>query len=50
MTKTFDAIELSCQLREKTSRQLAKLSREQRIALINSHIRTQKRAETPVRR
>lgn len=38
-TKTFDAVEMSRTLREQTSRKLAQLTREQRIALLNSHIR-----------
>jgi hypothetical protein len=38
-TKTFDALEMSRQLREQTSRKLAVLTREERIALLNSHIR-----------
>jgi hypothetical protein len=39
MTKTFDALEMSRRLREQTSRKLAGLSREQRLALLNGHIR-----------
>lgn len=39
MTKTFDAVEMSRQLREQASRKLAMLTREQRVALLNSHIR-----------
>ena len=38
VTKTFDAVEMSRQLREQTSRKLALLTREQRVALLNSHI------------
>ncbi len=38
VTKTFDAVEMSRQLREQTSRKLATLTREQRVALLNSHI------------
>lgn len=37
--KTFDAVEMSRQLREKTSHDLASLTAEQRIALLNSHLR-----------
>ncbi len=33
--KTFDAVEMSRRLREQTSRKLAALTREQRIALLN---------------
>jgi len=40
MTKTFDAVEMSRRLREQTSRKLAALTREQRLALLNGHIRT----------
>lgn len=40
MTKTFDAVEMSRKLREQTSRKLAALTREQRLALLNAHIRT----------
>ncbi len=38
-TKTFDAVEMSRRVREETSRKLAALTREQRIALLNGHIR-----------
>jgi hypothetical protein len=38
-TKTFDAVEMSRRLREETSRKLAELTREQRLALLNSHLR-----------
>jgi len=38
-TKTFDAVEMSRRLREQTSRKLAGLTREQRLALLNGHIR-----------
>ena len=37
--KTFDAVEMSRRLREQTSRKLAALTREQRLALLNGHIR-----------
>jgi hypothetical protein len=37
-TKTFDAVEMSRRLREETSRKLAGLTREQRLALLNSHL------------
>jgi hypothetical protein len=37
-TKTFDAVEMSRRLREQTSRKLATLTREQRIALLNRQI------------
>ena len=37
--KTFDAVEMSRRLREKTSHELASLTAEQRIALLNSHLR-----------
>jgi hypothetical protein len=40
MTKTFDAVEMSRHLREQTSRKLAGLTREQRLALLNGHIRS----------
>ena len=40
MTKTFDAVEMSRRLREQTGRKLAALTREQRLALLNAHIRT----------
>lgn len=40
MTKTFDAAEMSRKLREQTSRKLAALTREQRLALLNGHIQT----------
>jgi hypothetical protein len=40
MTKTFDAVEMSRRLREQTSRKLAGLPREQRLALLNGHIRS----------
>jgi hypothetical protein len=39
-TKTFDAIEMSRDLREQTSRKLKALTREQRIALLNTHIQS----------
>ena len=38
-TKEFDAVEMSRRLREETSRKLAGLTREQRLALLNSHLR-----------
>ena len=38
LNKTFDAVEMSRQLREKTSHELASLTAEQRIALLNSHL------------
>ena len=38
-TKTFDAVEMSRRLREETGRKLAGLTREQRLALLNSHLR-----------
>ena len=38
-TKTFDAVEMSRRLREQTGRKLAALTREQRLALLNGHIR-----------
>jgi hypothetical protein len=37
-TKTFDAVEMSRGLREETGRKLAELTREQRLALLNSHL------------
>jgi hypothetical protein len=37
-TKTFDAVEMSRRLREQTSRKLAALTREQRVALLNRQI------------
>ena len=37
-TKTFDAVEMSRRLREETSRKLATLTREQRLALLNAHL------------
>lgn len=37
-TKTFDAVQMSRRLREQTSRKLAALTREQRLALLNGHI------------
>lgn len=40
MTKTFDALEMSRRLREQTSHKLASLTREQRLALLNTHIHT----------
>ena len=36
--KTFDAVEMSRRLREKTSHELASLTAEQRIVLLNSHL------------
>lgn len=39
MTKTFDAVEMSRRLRVETGRKLASLTREQRMALLNAHIR-----------
>jgi hypothetical protein len=38
-TKTFYAVQLSRQLCEQTGRKLALLTREERITLLNSHIR-----------
>ena len=38
-TKSFDAVEMSRRLREQTSRKLDALTREQRMALLNGHIR-----------
>lgn len=43
--KTFDAVEMSRRLREETSRKLAALTREQQIALLNSHLRPAPRGE-----
>ena len=37
--KTFDAVEMSRRLREDTSRKLATLTRAQRLALLNAHLR-----------
>ena len=37
--KTFDAVEMSRRLREQTSHELEALTAEQRIALLNSHLR-----------
>ncbi len=37
--KTFDAVEMSRRLREQTSHELESLTAEQRIALLNSHLR-----------
>ena len=45
-TRTFDAVEMSRRLREETSRKLAALTREQRLALLNAHLRPVPRAET----
>ena len=39
-TKTFDAVEMSRRLREDTSRKLATLTRAQRLALLNAHLRS----------
>lgn len=36
--KTFDAVEMARRLREQTSHELASLTAEQRIALLNSHL------------
>jgi hypothetical protein len=36
--KTFDAVEMSRRLREQTSHDLASLTAEQRITLLNSHL------------
>ena len=44
MTKTFDAVEMSRRLREQTGRKLAALTREQRLAMLNAHIRTTSKA------
>ena len=44
-TKTFDAVEMSRRLREETSRKLAALTREQRLALLNAHLRPAPPAE-----
>ena len=44
--KTFDAVEMSRQLRKKTSHQLASLTAEQRIALLNSHLREKPHSST----
>ena len=44
-TKKFDALEMSRRLREETSRKLAALTREQQIALLNSHLRPASRSE-----
>jgi len=38
-TKTFDAVEMSRRLREDTSRKLAALTRAERLALLNAHLR-----------
>ena len=45
MTKTFDAVEMSRRLREATSRKLAALTREQRLVLLNAHLRPRSRRE-----
>ncbi|GDY23809.1 hypothetical protein LBMAG56_51560 [Verrucomicrobiota bacterium] len=45
MTKTFDAVEMSRRLREATGRKLAPLTREQRLALLNAHLRPRVRRE-----
>ncbi len=37
--KTFDAVEMSRRLREETSRKLAALTRAQRLAILNAHLR-----------
>ena len=37
--KKFDAMEMSRRLREETGRKLAGLTRGQRLALLNSHLR-----------
>jgi hypothetical protein len=39
-TKTFDALQMSRRLREETGRKLAAMTREQRLAVLNSHLRT----------
>jgi hypothetical protein len=46
-TKTFDAVEMSRRLREETGRKLAGLTREQRLALLNSHLRPSAAASSP---
>ena len=38
-TKTFDAMEMSRRLREETSRKLTTFTHQQRIALLNAHLR-----------
>jgi len=38
-TKTFDAVEMSRRLREETGRKLAGLTREEKLTLLNSHLR-----------
>ena len=43
--KTFDAVEMSRRLREKTSHELESLTADQRIALLNSHL--QQKANSP---
>ena len=44
--KTFDAVEMSRRLREKTSHELESLTAEQRIALLNSHLRRNSNSPT----
>ena len=43
--KTFDAVEMSRRLREETSRKLAAMTREQRMALLNAQLRPASRTE-----
>ena len=47
-TKTFDAVEMSRRLREQTSRKLAALTREERIALLNAHLHPVPREEMAI--
>ncbi len=44
--KTFDAVGMSRRLREKTSRELESLTAEQRITLLNSHLRRDPKVPT----
>ena len=38
-TKTFDAVGMSRRLREDTGRKLARLTRKERLAVLNAHLR-----------
>ena len=44
-TKTFDAVEMSRELRARTSRRLAVMSREDRLKLLNGHIQKIERSQ-----
>jgi hypothetical protein len=47
VTKNFDAVEMSRRLREQTSRKLAEMTREERLALLNGYIRKPSKAAAP---